>query len=150
MFPLCKLHVVHFPLRIERRFVLMMRTLLYLLANIYMANTTKKAQPALRVPSKLLIYINWLPPKSALSQYHWCKLLYSSKFRNLFQLFVCLAMLQSRNRNLAIIWISFHNLYIPAQIVTTKKSITNSWPVELDCSTDNIYHELFAKSYEIS
>lgn len=86
VFSLCKLHIEGFPLRIEGRFILMMRTLLHLLANIYMAITTKKAQPVLKVPSKLLIYINWWPPKTALGQYHWWKLLYSSKFRDLFQL----------------------------------------------------------------
>lgn len=146
MFSLCKLHIVHFPLRIEGRFILMMGTVLYLLANTYMTITAKKAQPALRcwftptgdlqkVPSVNTIDINYFTTQSS---------------GNFFSLFVWLVTLQNRNRNSAIIWISFHNLYIPAQIVTTRKSIRNSWPVELDCSTDSIYHELFAKSYEIS
>jgi len=59
VFSLCKILIGDFPLKIERRFILIIRTLLHLLANIHMAITAKKAQSVLRVPSKLLIYINW-------------------------------------------------------------------------------------------
>lgn len=149
VFSLCKSHIEGFYLRREGWFILKKRTLLHLLANICwqlplrkpsvkspkQAFNSHKLVTSKKVPSVNTIDVNAFTAQS------------SGTF---FSLFVWLVMLQRRNRDLAIIWISFHNIYIAARIVTTKKSIRNSWPVELDCSTDNIYHELFAKSYEIS